>query len=136
LTPVSYPTVSTGETSIRFLPPAATAAPLQTALGSAPTPVQVTGLPGIAGEAGGQPTPAGLQGTVVRTPLSGAGPAPSAGRRAAEQDEEQRRQAVAELRRLRDELRNEKGGDGTRDEAIKALERTIEAVENGPAPAR
>jgi hypothetical protein len=136
LTPVSYPTASTGESSIRFLPPAAAPASLQTAFGSAPTPAQAAGLPGLAGAAGGQPASAGLQGRVAYTTLSTSGPAASSSRPAADQGEQQRREALAELRRLRDDLRNETGSDGARDEAVKALERTIEAIENGPAPAR
>src|SRR4051812_26384307 len=109
LAPVSYPAIITIRgSSIRFLPAAAVPVPLESARGSAPTPVQASGLPGSASPVGGQATPAGVQGTVVYTSLSTSGPAPSSNRRAAAQDE-QRRQALAELRRLRDELRNEKG---------------------------
>jgi hypothetical protein len=135
--PVSYPAVTTGENSIRFLPPAAVPTSLQMASGSAPTPVQAAGLPESAYPVSGRPTPAVAPVRVVQTSLSASRPDASPKRLAAEQDQQQqRRQALAELRRLRDELRNEQGSDGTREEAIRAFERTIEAVEYGTTPAR
>jgi hypothetical protein len=136
LTPVSYPAVTIGDNSIRFLPPAAVPTSWQTASGSAPTPVQAAGLPESAYPVSGWPTPAVAPSRVVQTSLSASRPDASPKRLAAEQDQQQRRQALAELRQLRDELRNEQGSDGTREEAIRALERTIEAVENGAAPTR